>query len=139
MIRHTLPSRHRRPPVTPVQAAGVVLIVLATFLSYGGLRDSLRPYTARIDEAIDSRRSVQLVGFPGSEGTYDAQGRFTFVIEDETGRRITVVSREPKPSHFERATSIVVIGRYDEEQTFFVADQVLVKCPSKYHEQEPAR
>lgn len=136
MIRRI--SHDRRPSVTPVQAAGVVLIVLAALLSYGGLRDSFRPYTARIDEAIDSRRSVQLVGFLGSAGTYDAQGRFTFALEDETGRRITVVSREPKPSHFELATSIVVIGRYDEEQNFFIADQVLIKCPSKYHEQDPA-
>lgn len=139
MIRRTLLFHQRRPPVTPVQAAGLILIVLAALLSYGGLRDSFRPYTARIDEVIDSGRSVQLVGFLGSAGAYDEQGRFTFVLEDETGRRVAVVSREPKPSHFELATSIVVIGRYDEKQNLFVADQVLVKCPSKYHEQESAR
>ncbi|ABU59476.1 cytochrome c maturation protein CcmE domain-containing protein [Roseiflexus castenholzii] len=139
MMRRTVLPPERRLPVTPVQAAGIVLIVLAAFLSYGGLRNSFRPYTARIDEAIDSGRSVQLVGFLGSTGTYDAQGRFSFVLEDETGRRVTVVSREPKPSHFELATSIVVIGRYDEEQQVFAADQVLVKCPSKYHEQDASR
>ncbi len=139
MIRRSVLSHQRRLPITPVQAAGIILIVLAALLSYGGLRDSFRPYTARIDEAIDSGRSVQLAGFLGSAGTYDEQGRFTFALEDETGRRVIVVSREPKPSHFELATSIVVIGRYDEDQHLFLADQVLVKCPSKYHEQESAR
>jgi cytochrome c-type biogenesis protein CcmE len=33
----------------------------------------------------------------------------------------------------------VVIGRYDNEHHVFLADQVLVKCPSKYHEQESPR
>lgn len=139
MIRRTVFPHQRRLPVTPVQAAGIVLIVVAALLSYGGLRDSFRPYTERIDEAIESGRSVQLVGFLSSAGTYDAQGRFTFVLEDETGRRVTIVSHEPKPSHFELATSIVVIGRYDADQQIFLADQVLVKCPSKYHEQDTAR
>lgn len=137
MTRQISLTRHRR--ITPLHAAGGVLIVLAAILSYGGLQQSFRPYTERIEEAVESGRSVQLVGFLGSAGAYDAQGRFTFVLEDETGRRVTVVSREPKPSHFEMATSIVVIGRYDDEQRVFLADQVLVKCPSKYHEQNVAR
>lgn len=139
LIRRILPPQHRRLSITPVQAVGMVVIGLAALLSYGGLRDSFRPYTQRIDEAVESGRSVQLVGFLGSAGTYDAQGRFTFVLEDETGRRITVVSHEPKPSHFELATSMVVIGRYDEDQRLFLAEQALVKCPSKYHEQDAAR
>lgn len=137
MTRQISLTGHRR--ITPLHAAGGVLIVLAAILSYGGLQQSFRPYTERIEEAVESGRSVQLVGFLGSAGAYDAQGRFTFVLEDETGRRVTVVSREPKPSHFEMATSIVVIGRYDDEQRVFLADQVLVKCPSKYHEQNVAR
>jgi cytochrome c-type biogenesis protein CcmE len=137
MTRQIPLTRHRR--ITPLHAAGGVLIILAAILSYGGLQQSFRPYTERIEEAIESGRSVQLVGFLGSAGAYDAQGRFTFVLEDETGHRVTVVSREPKPSHFELATSIVVIGRYDNEHHVFLADQVLVKCPSKYHEQDAAR
>ncbi len=137
MTRQISLTRHRR--ITPLHAAGGVLIVLAAILSYGGLQQSFRPYTERIEEAVESGRSIQLVGFLGSAGAYDAQGRFTFVLEDETGRRVTVVSRKPKPSHFELATSIVVIGRYDDEQRVFLADQVLVKCPSKYHEQNVAR
>jgi cytochrome c-type biogenesis protein CcmE len=137
MTRQIPLTRHRR--ITPLHAAGGVLIILAAILSYGGLQQSFRPYTERIEEAVESGRSVQLVGFLSSAGAYDAQGRFTFVLEDETGHRVTVVSREPKPSHFELATSIVVIGRYDNEHHVFLADQVLVKCPSKYHEQDAAR
>ncbi|MGQ9549646.1 MAG: cytochrome c maturation protein CcmE domain-containing protein [Roseiflexus sp.] len=137
MTRQFLLIRHLR--MTPVQAVGGVLIVLAAILSYGGLQQSFRPYTERIEEAVESGRSVQLFGFLGNTGAYDAQGRFTFVLEDKTGHRVTVVSREPKPTHFELATSIVVIGRYDNEQHVFLADQILVKCPSKYHEQDVSR
>jgi cytochrome c-type biogenesis protein CcmE len=37
-----------------------------------------------------------------------------------------------KPANFEEAISIVAIGRYDGSEKVFVADKLLVKCPSKY-------
>ncbi|MGH9361973.1 MAG: cytochrome c maturation protein CcmE, partial [Thermoanaerobaculia bacterium] len=37
-----------------------------------------------------------------------------------------------KPANFEDAISIVAIGRYDQAGGEFAADQLLVKCPSKY-------
>lgn len=126
-------------PLKPLHLAGILMIALAAVLGFNGLRQSVRPYTTRIDEAAGSGRSVQLAGFLGSSGEYDAQGRFTFVMQDETGRQVTVVSNEPKPAQFEMATSVVAIGRYDQASGMFYADELLVKCPSKYHEQEAAQ
>jgi cytochrome c-type biogenesis protein CcmE len=41
-----------------------------------------------------------------------------------------VIYNGVKPANLEEAEEIVVIGRYTQGQ--FEADQLLVKCPSKY-------
>lgn len=132
MIERSPMRSTRRIPLRPLHLAGLLMIALATVLGFNGLQQSVRPYTTRIGEAAGSGRSVQLVGFLGSAGAYDDRGRFTFVLEDETGGRVTVISDEPRPSQFELATSVVAIGRYDRSGDVFVADELLIKCPSKY-------
>ncbi len=139
MIKRSPMHQTTRIPLKPLHLAGLLMIALATILGFNGLQQSVRPYTTRIGEAAGSGRSVQLVGFLGSPGAYDEHGRFTFVLEDETGHRVTVVSDKPRPSQFELATSVVAIGHYDQSSGLFVADELLIKCPSKYHEQESAR
>lgn len=52
-------------------------------------------------------------------------------VNNEIGR---VVYAEPKPVDFERAEKVVVVGKMDGEQ--FVAEKILMKCPSKYVEEE---
>ncbi|MDW8051254.1 MAG: cytochrome c maturation protein CcmE [Armatimonadota bacterium] len=53
----------------------------------------------------------------------------TFEGEDETGR-VKVVYPKGKPNNFEAATQVVVIGSYKDG--VFYAEEMLVKCPSKY-------
>jgi cytochrome c-type biogenesis protein CcmE len=125
----------RRVVIKPLYLMGIAMIVLAVVLGYNGMQQSFRPYTTKIDEAIVSGRSVQLQGFLGSKGAYDAKGKFTFDLQDSTGKMVKVVYSQPKPSNFEQAISIVAIGHYDGAQQVFIADEMLVKCPSKYQEQ----
>jgi cytochrome c-type biogenesis protein CcmE len=128
----------RRGGLKPLHLLGIGMVILAAVMSYIGLQQSFRPYTMSIDEAIQSTRSVQLQGFLGSTGAYDDQGRFTFDLQDSTGKMVKIVYGQPKPSNFEQAVSIVAIGHYDEAQKVFVAEELLVKCPSKYQEQAGA-
>ena len=86
-------------------------------------------------EAVASGRSVQLAGFLGSTGAYDANGDFTFKLQDSTGKQVMVSYPKPKPANFEQAVSVVAIGHYDAAKGVFLADDMLVKCPSKYQEQ----
>jgi cytochrome c-type biogenesis protein CcmE len=125
----------RRVVIKPLYLIGIAMIVLAVVLGYNGMQQSFRPYTTKIDEAMVSGRSVQLQGFLGSKGAYDAKGKFTFDLQDSTGKMVKVVYSQPKPSNFEQAISIVAIGHYDAAQQVFIADEMLVKCPSKYQEQ----
>ena len=121
----------------PLHIIGIGIIVMAVVLGYFGLQSALRPYTTSVTEAMSSGRGVQLAGFlvPGEQGRYDANQNFTFAMQDSTGKVVQVVYPKPKPANFEQAISIVAIGHYDASKNVFLADDMLVKCPSKYQEQ----
>lgn len=128
-------AERRRFALKPLHLIGITMIVLAIVLGWLGLQSAFRPYTTSVDEAISSNRSVQLKGFLGSTGGYDDNSNFVFDIQDGSGEKMKVIYRQPRPSNFEQAISLVVIGRYDASQQAFLADEMLVQCPSKYQEQ----
>jgi cytochrome c-type biogenesis protein CcmE len=119
----------------PLHLAGFGIILVAVIYAAFGFQSGFRSYTTKVGEAVNSSRSVQLAGFLGSTGEYDAAGRFTFMLQDDDGAMVKVISDDPRPANFEQAISIVAIGRYDEAEQAFMADDLLVKCPSKYQEQ----
>jgi cytochrome c-type biogenesis protein CcmE len=57
---------------------------------------------------------------------------FSFHMVDNQGKECKVVFHGAKPQDFERSEQVVVTGSF-EEQTF-VADKILMKCPSKYND-----
>ncbi len=57
--------------------------------------------------------------------------RFTAI--DDSGAVSTVYFNEPKPTDFERSESITMTGYATD--TAFIASDILMKCPSKYNEQ----
>jgi len=119
----------------PVHIVGMGIIMIALVFGMFGVQSGYRSYTTSVVEAATSGRDVQLAGFLGSTGEYDEQGRWTFMLQDEQGEMVKIVSNDPRPANFEQATSIVAIGRYDSTEQAFLADDLLVKCPSKYQEQ----
>lgn len=58
---------------------------------------------------------------------------FSFIMVDENGKEQTVYYNEPMPADFTKSEQVVVIGSYNENN--FVADKILMKCPSKYQEE----
>ena len=59
---------------------------------------------------------------------------FTFHLIDDAGNKQKVVYRAPEPQDFERSEKIVIIGKMQNES--FEASKILLKCPSKYTENE---
>jgi len=59
---------------------------------------------------------------------------FTFLLVDNNKEERPVVYYHPKPQDFEKSEQIVVVGCVKNNE--FVADQILMKCPSKYEEKE---
>ena len=114
---------------TRIAALFVAVIVLVWF-GVTAFNDSLTPYRT-FREARDSGAYVQVNGtLPDPGGSKTVDGRLLFRLEDEEGEILDVVYPGVKPANFEQATSVVAIGQYKQEA--FLADQLLVKCPSKY-------
>src|SRR5690349_2394286 len=58
---------------------------------------------------------------------------FSFILVDDTGREQKVNYNEPMPADLMRSEKVVVIGSYQGED--FNATKIILKCPSKYQEQ----
>jgi cytochrome c-type biogenesis protein CcmE len=63
----------------------------------------------------------------------DDKTSFTFLLVDNEGTTQKVFYNEPVPADFHRSEQVVVIGAYRNKE-IFVADKILMKCPSKYQE-----
>ncbi len=59
---------------------------------------------------------------------------FSFLLLDESGKEQKVYYNEPMPPDFARSEKIVVIGGY--QNNTFLANKILLKCPSKYQEEK---
>ena len=58
---------------------------------------------------------------------------FSFRLLDEKNEEQEVLYFNPMPADFERSEKIVVVGGMQKGK--FVADKILMKCPSKYQEE----
>jgi cytochrome c-type biogenesis protein CcmE len=109
--------------------AAIILI----FLVFAGVnfQKSLTPYVS-LTEAKKKGTTVQIKGarVEGSEEYNVDTKTFNFKLVDGSGEQFQVVYHGVKPSNFEHATEVVARGRYHGGA--FEADEILVKCPSKY-------
>jgi len=112
-------------------AVGAVLVV--AFLAYGttSFKSNLTPYVS-FEEASRSGKKVQVAGglVENSTEYIDASEELQFDMVDEDGNTMTVHYNGVKPGNFEEAVQIVAVGSYSDG--VFHAEQLLVKCPSKY-------
>lgn len=115
----------------PKYIIGALIIIIFIVFAAFSLRKSLTPYVS-LAEAMKTDAVVQVKGkrIEGSE-KFDMEKKvFFFKMADDEGREFNVVYDGVKPSNFEQATEVIAIGRYTDGS--FKADQILVKCPSKY-------
>jgi len=61
---------------------------------------------------------------------------FTFYMVDNGGVEKKVVLYKSKPADFERSEQIVIIGKCKGDE--FHANEILMKCPSKYNDGKPS-
>jgi cytochrome c-type biogenesis protein CcmE len=105
--------------------AGILLVavnLLDTVVEYGDFAKARR-----------SRKNIQVKGewVREKESFYETDGkRFIFYLKDDSGETEKVILNGAKPDNFEIANSVVVKGKYMGE--YFLASDVLTKCPSKY-------
>jgi cytochrome c-type biogenesis protein CcmE len=85
------------------------------------------------DQARNSRVAGAIV--PNSVEWSTRELHLTFEIEDETGT-LPISYYGPQPDMLVDAVEAVVIGQYDPSIEVFEAEELLMKCPSKYEEKE---
>lgn len=115
--------------------AGIIVAGIAVMVS--GMKD-VSTY-ATFSQADTSGRTVKVVGELARDSAmhYDPltdPNYFTFFIRDRVGEARKVVLKAEKPQDFERSEQIVVTGRMKNDE--FVASDILMKCPSKYKDEE---
>jgi cytochrome c-type biogenesis protein CcmE len=120
----------------PKYIIGIIIIVV--FIIFGALsfKKTLTPYVSFRD-ARESGGVVQVIGkIVFSEVRYDVDvHQLKFPITDEDEDEMMVVYGGIKPANFDQADQVVAIGKY--QNGVFAADQLLVKCPSKYQGSAP--
>ena len=117
-----------------------VLIIMGAvgFLIFFGMQQGVGQILT-IEEALQKKYDIN-ISFIQMEGqiNYDTviyepnKPLITFDITDEKNN-ITVILKDVKPDNFDSGYPIIVEGRFLENDRF-LADKLLVKCPSKYEE-----
>jgi len=108
-------------------------IAIIGFIAFGAssFKSNLTPYVS-FDDARSRPGKVQIAGklVEGSTHYVEGSQNLSFGLVDDDGSSMSVLYSGVKPGNFEEAVQIVAIGDYRDET--FHADQLLVKCPSKY-------
>jgi cytochrome c-type biogenesis protein CcmE len=109
----------------------VVLLVAATAIGITSFKKSVTPYIS-FAEAREAHGLVQVNGLLADKRYVLKQDEqfLSFRLKDSKGEVLPVEYRGVVPGNFDQATSIVAIGHYRDGT--FAAEQLLVKCPSKY-------
>tara|TARA_B100000214_G_scaffold346187_1_gene296659 strand:- start:115 stop:522 length:408 start_codon:yes stop_codon:yes gene_type:complete len=116
----------------------VIIIIVSTF---GDASTYVTFSKAKDVYESGSMSKFHVVGTLNKNGNNKIEGiknspdqlSFTFEMIDEDGYKESVFFGEPMPPDFLLSEQVVVIGGY--ENNTFIADDILLKCPSKYTEE----
>ncbi len=108
-------------------------VAIAGFVVFGAtsFKKNITPYVG-FEEAHHASGRVQVAGelVQGSSRYLEASQELEFTMRDPEGRTMLVRYHGTKPGNFEEAKQVVAVGSWHDGA--FVAEQLLVKCPSKY-------
>ncbi len=111
--------------------AALVLLLIAGVFGVTSFKKSMTPYVS-FHDARQANGLVQVNGVLADKNYVLKKDEqyLEFKLKDSRGEVMNVEYRGVVPGNFDQATSIVAIGHYANDR--FEADQLLVKCPSKY-------
>jgi len=107
------------------------LVAVGAAIGVTSFKKSVTPYIS----FGEARRATGLVQVNGeiADKNYVMKPQeqyLEFKLKDQKGEIMPVVYHGVIPGNFDQATMVVAIGRYQDGT--FRAEQLLVKCPSKY-------
>ena len=118
-----------------ILAIGIVAIAIGILISAS---KDVTTYS-NFSQAAKNGERVKLIGHlvkdrPVEYNPEKDPNYLAFYLKDEAGEVRQVVLHASKPQDFERSESIVLTGEMNGEN--FEASDMLLKCPSKYKDQE---
>lgn len=109
-------------------AVAMIISIYADSSTYASFDEAQRT-EVELHVVGQLNKSKDLIYNPVQNANY-----FAFYMLDENGEERKVVFNGSKPQDFERSEQIVLTGKMVGEE--FHASKILMKCPSKYNEDE---
>ena len=115
-----------------------VLLIAGAIIMLTTIASDASTY-ATFEDAVDSGKRVKIAGqlSKDKEMVYNPEkdpNHFSFFIKDADGDEKKVILAAAKPQDFELSEQIVVTGEMKGDE--FFATDLLMKCPSKYKDEE---
>ena len=126
-------------PIYLIFLSITIIIVISTFAdasTYVSFSDAKSLYSVGKKSPIHvvgrliKNEKNQVIGIKKSDDNLS----FSFEMIDEEGTIENVFYGEPMPPDFILSDQVVVIGSYNDKH--FIAKEILLKCPSKYTEDQ---
>jgi cytochrome c-type biogenesis protein CcmE len=117
----------------------VALVILAAGIAALSMQAKDVATYANFSDALRSSEKVKVAGklCKDKPMVYDPvvdPNKFSFYLKDDKGQEVLVHLMKAKPQDFELSEQVVVTGEMKDKA--FVANEVLMKCPSKYKDEE---
>lgn len=123
---------------------GMLIIVASiAYLIFSSLSTVSTAYYLRVGEALqgysDPAKTYRIEGkIDVEKAIYDTRKtpielKFQIYDDNNPDQKLTVIFNDVKPDNFQDATGAVVEGKFQPDGTF-KADNLNLKCPSKYEE-----
>jgi cytochrome c-type biogenesis protein CcmE len=121
----------------PGQLVGAAIIVVCMVAAGFSLRGSVRQSLTVKEVLASAGEPCSIYGIVVKGDTHYDMRRpvLAFRLRDESGDTIPIVYRKSKPETFDMADHVKAIGAYRDGA--FQADDLLLKCPSKYEPKPP--
>ena len=108
-------------------AVGLLMSISKDVSSYSSFAEAQEGQRVKITGTLAKDKSME----------YDPvkdPNRFSFYLKDKQGEERKVVLLSEKPQEFERSEQLVLTGQMNNGE--FIATEMLMKCPSKYKDEE---
>lgn len=116
---------------------GFIIVVFLGIMIYLFTQTNVT-YEENFSAIKTSTKTIKATGEWVKAKSYEidrSKNLFSFYMVDYNGNEMKVIYKGTIPNNFESATSVVVTGKYNKDNGYFQASDILTKCPSKYEEQ----
>lgn len=123
--------------IVVIAIAAMVIVSTAgdasTYVSFKEAQEMAEDGSSKMIHVVGALKKNE-AGHPVGIQTSPDMLSFSFLMVDQNNVEQEVIYNEPMPMDFLRSEQVVVVGSYKKDK--FIADKILMKCPSKYQEDE---